>query len=117
VSELRDLTAALRAFDKRITSVEECLLVLVRNSEQESEWRHEQRNAAQREILQQEARGRAIKQVEEFQGALWKYLGQLDERLSALALTRVDDVRALSQRVRDLEAKSGGEVSDEVTQA
>lgn len=117
MSELRDLTGALRALGTRMSSIEDCLLIVLRNSEQESQWRHEQRNAAQRELLQQSTRDRAIKQIEEFQGALWKYLAQLDERLSALAVTRVDDVKALSRRVRGLEEKAGGEVSDEVTQA
>lgn len=103
MSELRDLTAALRSVAARQTGIEECLLVLLRNSEQERDWRHEQRGIAQRRQGEWEERERSFKQVEEFQGALWKYLGKLDERLEALAAVRHDDVRALSERVQALE--------------
>lgn len=111
MSELRDLTAALRSIANRQTSIEECLIVVLRNSEQEADWRHEQRNRATSDGLLQEERARALRQVEEFQGALWKYLGKLDERLDALAAIRHEDVRALSERVRALEPR------EEITQA
>ncbi len=111
MSELRDLTAALRALGTRMTSIEDCLLVVLRNSEQESDWRHEQRNAAQRHLSESEERDRSLRQIEEFQGALWKYLGTLDERLESLSVARHDDVKALSERVRKLEP------DEEVTQA
>lgn len=109
MSDLRAITAALRAFATRLTSIEECLVVVLRNSEQESDWRHEQRNMAHADGLRQAEQLRALKQVEEFQGALWKYLAGLDERLEALSRTRFDDVRELKARVRALE-------EDEVTQ-
>lgn len=99
MSELRDLTGALRSFDTRLRSIEECLLIVVRNSEQEAST--------------QESSERALKQVQEFQGSLWKYLANLDEKLAALAVTRVDDVKALNRRVGRLEAVAG---LDEVTQ-
>lgn len=111
MSELRDLTAALRSLANGQALIQDCLLVVLRNSEQESDWRHEQRGIAQRETLEAEERDRALKQVEEFQGALWKYLGKLDERLEALAVARHDDVRALSERMQVLEPQ------DEVTKA
>lgn len=113
MSELRDLAAALRAFDKRLTSVEDCLLVLVRNSEQQAEWRHAQRNAAQVERGEREARQRSLAQLQEFQGALWNYLGKLDEKLEALSKTRHDDVTELKRRMHSIEEKVGGE---EITQ-
>ncbi len=111
MSELRDLTNALRAFDRRLASVEECLLVIVRNSEQQAEWRHQQRNEAQRETYEREGRKRSIAQIEEFQGALWKYLAALDERLAALAATRHEDVVTLGKRVRKLEERAGEEIT------
>jgi len=84
MSELRDLTAALRAKSARLTAIEECLTEVIRNTTQTAD---------------------SIKhrQMEEFMGALWKYLAELDERLTALANVRHDDVRALSERVRRLE--------------
>lgn len=100
MSELRDHTAALRSFDKRLTSIEECMLVVVRNSEQEA--------AAAGDLV------RALKQVQEFQGSLWKYLANLDEKLAALAVTRVDDVKALNRRVGAIEGILG---LSEVTRA
>lgn len=105
MSELRDLTAALRAFDKRITSVEDCLLVLVRNSEQETEWRHEQRGIAQRHQLEGEERDRALKQVQEACGAISHKLAEVVERLDNQASTRLSDVKELRDRVRDIELK------------
>lgn len=111
MSELRDLTAALRSLGARMTSIEDCLLVVLRNSEQESDWRHEQRGLAHRHQLERDETKRALTQVEEFQGALWKYLGKLDERLENLSVARHDDVKALSERVRKLEPE------EEVTQA
>lgn len=111
MSELRDLTSALRAIGTRMTSIEDCLLIVLRNSEQQADWRHEQRNAAQRDELKREEQARSLKQVEEFQGALWGYLARLDERLANLAIARHDDVKALSERVQALEPE------EEVTKA
>lgn len=110
MSELRDLTAALRALGTRLTSIEECMVIVLRNSEQEADWRHQQRNEAHVAGQQREEMTRSLKQVEEFQGALWKYLGKLDERLELAEQTRHDDVRSLSDRVRKLEPE------DEITQ-
>ncbi len=110
MSELRDLTAALRAQYQRLSAIEECLTIVLRNSQQEAEWRHQQRNDASVRELEREEQRRSFKQLEEFQGALWKYLGKLDERLEALAKTRHDDVKSLSERVRKLEPE------EEVTQ-
>lgn len=111
MSELRDLTAAMRSLANGQALIQDCLLVVLRNSEQQADWRHEQRGIEQRRVLQDDERDRALKQVEEFQGALWKYLGKLDERLETLAAVRHDDVKALSERVRALEP------DEEVTQA
>lgn len=103
MSELRDLTSALRAQSARLTAIEECLTIVLRNSQQEAEWRHQQRNDAHTQVLEREEQRRQFKQLEEFQGALWKYLGKLDERQELLAKTRHDDVKTLSERVRKLE--------------
>lgn len=111
MSELRDVTSALRALGNRMSSIEDCLLILLRNSEQQADWRHEQRNAAQREELRRAAQARALKQVEEFQSALWDYLARLDERLKNLVIARHDDVKALSERIKGLEPE------EEVTKA
>ena len=114
MSELRDLTAALRAFDKRITGVEECLLLLVRDSQQQSEWRHEQKNSSQKDNLFLTEMSKTLAQLEAFQGSLWNYLATLDGKLVALANTRLEDVKALNKRVGVVEEKVGIE---EVTQA
>lgn len=110
MSELRDLTAALRAFDKRIVGVEECLVVLVRNSEQEADWRHEQRNLAQRHQLEGEERDRALKQVQEACGAISHKMVELVERLDNYAATRQADVR----RIHELE-RARDRTADEIT--
>lgn len=115
MSELRDLTNALRTFDKRIMKVEECLVILVRNSKQESEWRHEQKNRAQVDEglrLQSEI---AMKQVQNVCGAISDRLAEVVERLDNQAATRLSDVKELRERVRDLELKRPS--NQEVTKA
>jgi uncharacterized FlaG/YvyC family protein len=114
MSELRDLTAALRAVSNRITSVENCMLVLVRNSEQEAEWRHQQRNREMMAVGEREAQERATQQVQEACGAISHKLFELVERFDNQAAVRLQDVRALSGRVRKLEEADGAE---EVTKA
>lgn len=117
MSELRDLTAALRAQSRRLDSFGESLILLLRDSAQQSEWRHQQRNdehmrkAERKELLDTlEAMQKGLKQVEMFQSALWTYLGKLDERQELLAKTRHEDIREVKLRLRALE-------DDEVTQA
>ena len=115
MSELRAITKALRSLHNRLTGVTDCLAVLTRNSEQEADWRHEQRNEAQRREGEKSETLRSLKQVEEFQGALWKYLAELDVRLSQLADTRHDDVKEIKTRLRRLESDQPPE-PEEVTQ-
>ncbi len=110
MSELRDLATAFRATNSRLDSIEDCLLVLLRNSVQEADWRHHQRNEAAIRVAEREEILRAIKQVENFQDALWKYLGKLDERLEELAKTRHEDISEVKSRLHNLEYNS-----DEVT--
>jgi hypothetical protein len=81
MSELRDLTAALRSIANRQTGIEECLLVLVRNSEQQADWRHEQRGIEQRRTLEDAEQAAAIKQVQ-----VW-----LSERVGRLERARDDE--------------------------
>lgn len=113
MSELRDLTVALRAFDKRITGIEECLLVLVRDSQQQSEWRHTQKNQAMIEKGSREEQEIAMKQVQEACGAVSHKLFDFSERLDNYARTRLDDVKRLNVRLGNVEAKLEDE---EVTQ-
>lgn len=104
MSELRDLTAAMRAFDKRVASVEDCMVVLVRNSQQEAEWRHLQKTQAMiTEGLRDEAE-RAMKQLQEAVGAISHKLAEFHERQDNAAATRLADVRELRERVRQLES-------------
>lgn len=125
MSELRDLTSALASFSGSMSAIEECLVVLLRNSAQESDWRHQQQNLAQQEAFREGLRDKAfdqlekgLKQLGEFQGALWKYLGDLDERQTQLANTRHEDVKELKARVHKLEGKFPSDrPEDEVTQA
>jgi len=113
MSELRDLTAALRSIADRQTGIEECLLIVLRNSEQESDWRHEQRSIEQRRQLEGEERDRAMKQVQEACGSISHKLAEVVERLDNQASTRLSDVRGLSERVGKLERARD---DDEVTQ-
>jgi hypothetical protein len=109
MSELRDLTNALRAIDKRLSGVERCLLVVIRNSEQQAEWRHEQRNRAQIEDGLQSARERAIQQVQSACGAISHKLAEVVERLDNQAATYLANEREIRNRVRQLE--TGEEVT------
>lgn len=103
MSELRDLTAALRSFDKRIASVEECLLTLVRDSKQASEWRHQQRNRVMLDDERREGQEKALAQVQIHCGSISSQIAEVTQRLDNQAHTRLSDVRELRNRVRTLE--------------
>lgn len=105
MGELRDLAAALRAFDKRMTTAEECLLLLVRNSEQEAQWRHEQRGIEQRRQLEGEEQERAMLQVQRELGTVNRALLEISDRLDNYAATRQADVH----RIHKLEQERPGE--------
>ena len=119
MSELRDVATAMRATSKRLDTFAEAMTILLRDSGQQAEWRHQQRNeVAIREGLQEaqldqlDSFQRALKQMETFSASLWKYLGKLDERLELLATTRHEDVSELKRRLRALEP-----TEEEVTKA
>lgn len=103
MSELRDLTGALRAFDKRLDSIEDCLIILLRNSAQEAEWRHQQKNNAQLLVSREDGFQRAIAQLQVTTGDVSHALAGLSERLDNQSSTRLSDVKELRQRVRALE--------------
>lgn len=109
MSELRALTKALRSLDSRITGIEDCLVVVLRNSEQEADWRHEQRNAAHAYGLEREDQVRAMKQVQDACGAISNRLLHLVERIESLAANQWASDKELRKRLRDLE--SGDEVT------
>jgi hypothetical protein len=112
MSELRDLTQALRSFDERLTSVEDCLVVLVRDSQQQTEWRHEQKNRAMiADGLKREDES-AMRQVQDACVALSGRIVEVFERLDNQASLRRDDVKALNGRVGRVEEQLG---LDEVT--
>lgn len=111
MSELRDLTIALRAFDKRLTGVEDCLLILLRDSQQQAEWRHLQKNRAMTEDYQKNEQERAMLQVQETCGAISHKLAEVVERLDLHAETRREDVKKLSARISQLEPQ------EEITKA
>lgn len=111
MSELRDIAEALRSFGNRLTSVEDCLVILVRDSQQQSEWRHDQKGRAMSEDLLQEEREKALKQVQITCGSISHRLAEVVERLDNQAATRLSDVKELRLRVRALEHP------DEVTKA
>jgi len=105
MSELRDLTNALRSFDKRIVSVEQCLVMLVNDSKQQAEWRHRQKNqAVVDEGLRLESE-KAMHQVQEACGAISHKLLELVERLDNQSSTRLSDVKELRERTRQLELR------------
>jgi hypothetical protein len=114
MSELRDLTTALRAFDKRLTSIEDCLVILLRDSNQQSEWRHFQKNEAMINAGEKEEQRIAMQQLQEACGSLSHRLFEFSDRLDANAKLRQDDLRVLNQRVRELEIENN---RDEVTKA
>jgi len=105
MSELRDLTVALRAFHTRMSSVEDCLLVLVRDSQQQSEWRHTQKNQSMVDTGLREEQETAMKQVQEACGAVSHKLFEFSDRLDNYAKTRLDDVKGLNARIGAVEAK------------
>jgi len=107
MSEFRDLTVALRSLSDRMTTIEDCMLVLVRNSEQEKDWRHEQRNIAMVTKGEAEERELALKQIQEWMGPVNDNLNELVERFDNFVATRFTDVKSLNDRVRDLEQEVG----------
>lgn len=113
MSELRDLTQALRSFDKRLASIEDCLVVLVRDSQQQADWRHEQKNRKTVEMALEEERDRTMQQVQKACGALNYELTGINERLDAHSRTRLEDVKSLNARVGKLEESWGDK--EEVT--
>lgn len=111
MSELRALTEAMRALDRRISGVEDCLVILVRDSQQQAHWRHDQKNRAMSEDFLRQEHERAIQQVQEACGAISHKLSEVVERLDLQASIRLDDVKELRRRVRDLEEEAGKEVT------
>lgn len=96
MSEFRDLTMALRSLSNRLTAVEDCMIVLVRNSEQEREWRHEQRNRTMIDDLREAEKEAALKQIQDF-------MGLLNDRFENFVATRFEDIKGLNSRVREIE--------------
>jgi|KBSMisStaDraftv2_1062788.scaffolds.fasta_scaffold134806_5 hypothetical protein len=107
MSEFRDLTVALRSLSDRMTTIEDCMLVLVRNSEQEKDWRHEQRNIAMVTKGEAEEREQALLQIQQWMGPVNDNLNELVERFDNFVATRFTDVKSLNDRVRDLEQEVG----------
>ena len=103
MSELRDLTSALRSIDKRLASHEECLVILVRNSAQQAQWRHDQKNRAVIEDGIRLESERAMLQVQETCGAIAHKLVEVFERLENQSSTRLSDVKGLRERVSQIE--------------
>ena len=89
MSEFRDLTLALRSIHDSMTSIEECLVLLVRDSSQQSEWRHDQRNSAT------VTEGRWIETKESLKG--------IRQEITSIRETHFDAVKELRGRVRDIE--------------
>ncbi len=109
MSELRALTKALRSLDNRITGIEDCLVVVLRNSEQEADWRHEQRGLVHSAGLAGEEHTKAMKQVQDACSAISHKLVHLVERIESLAANQWASDKELRKRVRALE--SGEEVT------
>ncbi len=103
MSDLRHLTAAFRAFATRLNSIEDCLAIVLRNSEQESDWRHEQRNIEHRRQADQDESAKAMKQVQEAVGAISHRLASLHDAVEKMGSTRLSDVKELRQRMQSYE--------------
>jgi hypothetical protein len=116
MSDLRDIVNTLRTFDKRFTSIEQCLVILVRDSTQQSEWRHEQRNRSSIEDGIRQESELAMKQAQETLGILSHRLDAIVERLDNAASIRLSDVKELRDRTRQLEIRLLN-ADDEVTKA
>ncbi len=116
MSELRDLTLALRSFDRRLMAAEECLILLVRESQQSAQWRHIQKGRAMVEDGYRSEQERAMMQVQEACGAISHKLAEFNERLDNQSSTRLSDVRGLNERVRQIELQLP-KPTDEVTKA
>lgn len=109
MSELRDLTQALRIFDRRLTGIEDCLVVLMRDSQQQAEWRHTEKNRAMLFDGLMEERDLAMQEVQRSLGVVHDRLSGISDQVVALSTTRLNDVKVLSQRLRTLEERAGDE--------
>ncbi len=103
MSELRDVTQALRAVCVRLASVEDCLVTLVRDSQQQAEWRHKQKNLAVIDEGIHREQDVALGQIQEFCAATSHKVAELVDRLDQQGKTRLDDVKALHARITALE--------------
>lgn len=119
MSDLRDITMAMRATSKRLNSFGEALIILLRDSAQQTEWRHQQKNdavirAAQHQLILDQLETMRVnqRQLEEFSAKLWDYLGRLDEREELGRRTRHDDLKEMKSRLHALESDHP---QDEVT--
>ena len=122
MSDLRDIATAMRATSKRLNSFGEAIVILLRDSAQQTEWRHQQKNAAtirdgQHQLVLDQLETMRVnqKQLGEFCAKLWDYLGRLDEREELGRKTRHDDLVEMKRRLRALE--SDHPPDDEVTKA
>lgn len=104
MSELRDLTIVLRTFDKRLSSAEDILLILLRDSRQQSDWRHEQRNRAMVEDGYREGQENAMLQVQQECASINTRIGELVAQLDSYSKLRQEDVRRLNIRIGQLES-------------
>jgi len=111
VSEFRDLTLAMRAMHDSMTSIEHCLAILVRDSAQQTKWRHDQKNLSVIDTGRWEAQERATSEVQTAVSSLMKTSFEIREEMRTLRDTQFDGAKELRGRVRRLEDNASQEVT------
>ncbi len=112
MSELRDLTSAMRALSAYMGSITDCMVVLVRDSQQQTKWRHDQKNLAVIEEGRWDGQERAMLQIQNNMAALSTRVVEVHDELRTLQTIRFEDVKELKDRLRKREeAESFEEVT------
>jgi hypothetical protein len=92
----RDIAHAFTTLGDRLTSIETCLVQLSRDSAQQSDWRHEQRNHEQAAKLFREETSKNIRQIQIWMGSFSDKLTELVEALRVVRAVRHEDVRRIN---------------------
>ncbi len=109
----RDIAHAFTTLGARLTSIETCLVQLSRDSAQQSDWRHEQRNYEQAAQLFRDETVKSIRQVQVWMGSFSDKMTELVEALRVVRAVRHDDVRRINALERRPTPAPGLAIDDE----
>ena len=111
MSDLRDLTNALAAISKSLTSIETHVADQNANCAQLRLGLHDLRNTLQTQEMERGEREKALAQIQTWMGSFSKKQAELSDSISNLQSTVHDGFRSDHRRLRALES------DDEATQA